>query len=114
VEKDREIAKLVRVLGRISGTGRFAVWRELPPDAASFCVRQFNRVLARITELEPAASALFAPLREDASPTVTRMAAHDLAEYFGEVEVSTHERRRFRNCGPKHAFVGAVHFGGKC
>jgi len=114
VEKDREIAKLVRVLDRISGTGRFAVWRELPPDAASFCVRQFNRVLARITELEPAASTLFAPLPEDASPTVTRMAAHDLAEYFGDVEVSTHERRRFRHCGPKHAFVGAVRFGGKC
>ena len=114
MEKDREIAKLVRVLDRIAGTGRFAVWRELQPDAASFSVRQFNRVLARITELEPAASTLFAPLPEDASLTVTRMAAQDLAEYFGDVEVSTHERHRFRHCGPKHAFVGAIHFGGKC
>ena len=114
MDNDKEIQKLVRVLIRLSRSGRFGAWRQEPKDAAEFGVRQFNRILARILEIEPRASTLFAPLAEDAALTVARMAAQDLATYFDESDQTAGEFHGLRFCGTRHGFVGAVHFGGKC
>jgi hypothetical protein len=80
---ERETVKLINVLRRIARSASYAAWVKSDPQTARFCVGQFNRVLARLTELEPDIKTLFVPLADDASPEVTRIAARELAAYFG-------------------------------
>ena len=82
---EQETVKLLNVLRRIARAAGYAGWTKAGPDATQFCVAQYNRVLARLAELEPAVKPLFTPLSESASPEVTRMAARELLAYF-EVE----------------------------
>ncbi len=93
MENNREVIKLTNVLRRIARAAWYAAWHNDKPDAARFCALQYNRVLARLEELEPAVKPLFAPLPESASPQVTRMAAGELAAYFDdEFEDERHRR----------------------
>lgn len=82
---DQEIAKLVSVLRRVARATRYIEWTKPEPDATQFCVAQYNRILSRLTELEPAVGPLFTPLAETTSPEVIRMACRDVIAYF-EVE----------------------------
>lgn len=110
MERDREVKKLTNVLRRIARAAWYAAWNRAEPDAARFCALQYNRVLARMEELEPAVKPLFAPLPESSSPQVIRMAASELAAYFDdEVEGERREWRRHRRgaCRPR-AWVGVV------
>ena len=100
---EKETVKLLNVLRRISRAAGYAAWTKSGTDATEFCVAQYNRVLARLTELEPAIAALFTPLSETASPEVTRMAVRELLAYF---EADEPEFMRgfgrgfyFRGCG---------------
>ncbi|HXM36958.1 MAG TPA: hypothetical protein VN920_17305 [Pyrinomonadaceae bacterium] len=79
---NNETVKLINVLRRITRAAGYAAWVKADADAARFCAAQYNRVLARLNELEPNTRALFVPLPEESSPDVTRMAARDLAAYF--------------------------------
>jgi hypothetical protein len=81
---EREIVKLVNVLRRIARAAGYAAWVKRDPDAVRFCVSQYNKVLARLSELEPNLKPLFTPLGEGTSPEVVRMAARELAAYFGD------------------------------
>src|SRR5215213_2391786 len=87
MEREKEITKLINVLRR---TSRTALQSELTgggPDAASFCVEQYNRVLARLREIDPDVGAVFAPLPAGSSLTVVAMACRQLAAYYeDEVE----------------------------
>ena len=85
-----ETAKLVNVLRRIARSAGYAAWNKSEPDAARFCAQQYNRVLARLSELEPAVAPLFTQLPEAASPQVIRMAARELAAYFETEEPLAH------------------------
>lgn len=108
-ESDRETAKLVNVLRRIARAATHAAWTR-NAEAARFCVTQYNKVLARVSEIEPAAAAaLFTPLSETASAEVTRIAAHELAAYFDDEPAveSPRVRVRFHGCGAR-AWAGAV------
>lgn len=107
MEREQEIAKLVNVLHRIARAAAFSSWIKSEDDAVKFCAVQYNRVLKRLKELEPAIVSLFAELGEGASPHVTRMAAHDLAAYFEDEMPEREEgRRRGRHCRPyKVAFA---------
>ena len=97
MESHREVRKLTNVLQRIARAAWYAAWHNTEPDAARFCALQYNRVLARLEELEPAVKPLFAPLPESASPQVIRMAASELAAYFDEdVESERHAHRERR------------------
>ncbi|MBI3654711.1 MAG: hypothetical protein HY231_27070 [Acidobacteria bacterium] len=84
MEKEQEIKKLTSVLRRIARSASYAAWYNAAPDAAAFCVRQYNGVLKRLTELEPQVAHAFAPLAETASPQVTRLVARGLCEYFAD------------------------------
>jgi|SRR5205085_1111210 len=113
MERDQEVRKLTNVLWRIARAAWYAAWNNAEPDAARFCAAQYNRVLARLETLEPAAKPLFAPLPESASPQVIRMAAGELAAYFDDEAGSErherhgrHEHRR-HGCRPR-AWVGVV------
>ena len=103
MEKDREIKRLTNVLRRVARAALYAAWRGAPPDAARFCAAQYNKILARLRELEPAVEQLFAPLADTASPAVTRLAARELAAYFEEEEGGGGGRecgpRAWRGCG---------------
>ena len=106
MERDREIRKLVNVLRRIVRAANYASWRQAEPDAARFCVSQYNKVLARLIEVEPAAAPLFTSLPEAASPEVTRMAAYELAAYFEDEAASEKGYRGVRHCGGRRVRVG--------
>ena len=86
MERDKEIQKLVNVLRRItkmaqqaSLTGEDA---EDSHGSASYNVSQYNKVLARLVELEPNVEPVFDPLEKDASVAVLALACRQLAAYF--------------------------------
>ena len=79
---ERETVKLLNVLRRIARAAGYAAWTKAGPDATQFCVAQYNRVLARLSELEPSVKPLFTPLNDNASAEVIRMAARELLAYF--------------------------------
>ena|SRR5947207_5064831 len=102
MERDTETAKLVNVLRRIARAATHAAWTR-NAEAARFCASQYNKVLARVREIEPTVAALFSPLADTASPEVTRIAAHELAAYFDEepTQEMPHVRVRFHGCGSR-------------
>jgi hypothetical protein len=102
MEREQEINKLTNVLHRIARSASYAAWNNSAQAAAAFCAKQFNAVLARLTELEPQVVHAFAPLPETASSQVTRIAARELGAYFeGEAqeEKERHHRHHRRGCG---------------
>lgn len=82
MEREKEIAKLVNVLRR---TARMALQAQVvggSGDAARFCAEHYNRVLARLKEIDPDIGAIFDPLPPDSSLTVVAMACRQLAAYY--------------------------------
>jgi hypothetical protein len=57
-------------------------WTGAKQDAASFCVEQYNRVLARLKQIDPDIGTVFEPLSSDSSLTVAAMACRQLAAYY--------------------------------
>jgi hypothetical protein len=103
---EQETIKLLNVLRRIARAAGYAAWARSEPEAARFCASQYNKVLARLSELEPNLKTIFAPLSADASPEVTRIAARELAAYF-EDEAPQPQAWRFAwGCGPRTARAG--------
>src|SRR5262249_58265237 len=116
MERDREVTKLVNVLHRITRAASYAAWSDPSGDGVRFCAQQYNKVLARLRDIEPSVATLFVPLSETAPPQVTRLAANELAAYFDdETERETRQRRphRERHCGGRRGFVGVAR-GGDC
>lgn len=114
MERDKEIVKLVNVLRRIARAANYASLYNAQPDAARFCASQYNKVLARLAELEPAIAPLFTGLPEDASPAVTRMATVELAAFFEDESGGARSRHRARHCGGRRAWVGWASTSGRC
>ena len=83
MEKEKELKKLTNVLYRIARSSQYAAWNK-NDEGARFCVKQYNAVLARLTELEPQVAYAFTQLPEGASAEVTRIAARELSAYFAE------------------------------
>ena len=79
---EREKIKLINVLRRVARSAGYAAWVGREPDAARFCVSQYNKVLGCLIEIEPNLRTLFPPLAEDTSPEVVRLAARELVAYF--------------------------------
>ena len=79
---EQEIVKLLNVLRLTARAARYFEWTRSASEATQFCILQYNRILARLTELEPAIKTLFTPLEENASSHVMRMAARELIAYF--------------------------------
>ena len=94
---EQETKKLLNVLRRIARAAGYASWTKAGPDATQFCAAQYNRVLARLSELDPSVKPLFTPLTDSASADVIRIAARELLAYFevDEPEVIRHFGRGF-------------------
>jgi hypothetical protein len=115
MEREREISKLVSVLHQIAFAERFSAWSNRQEELSKFIAQQYNRVLARLKEIDPSITNLFVELNEDTNPLVIRLAARELAGYFEE-DIQTEKRERhFGRCGTKRVVVSfAPMFGGHC
>jgi hypothetical protein len=115
VEKEREIKGLVNVLRRIAGDERHAAWMNAQTDATRFNAVRYNKVLARISEIEPSVAQLFTPLPEDSSHEVIHMAARELSAFFEE-EAPSHSWRRQRHgrCRTGRVVIGWTPTQGRC
>ena|SRR5690349_15365602 len=82
MEREKELLKLINVLRRTSRMALQSEWTGGKDDAAAYCVDQYNRVLARLKELDPGVSVVFEPLPAGSSLTVVAMASRQLAAYY--------------------------------
>lgn len=98
MEREKEIGRLVNVLRKTARMAMQAEWIASVPDAATYCVEQYNRVLARLKDLAPEIATVFEPLPPGSSLTVTAMACRQLSAYFEE------EAGRERVWGGANAF----------
>jgi hypothetical protein len=57
-------------------------WTGGKEDAAAYCTEQYNRVLARLKEMDPGVGVIFEPLPAGSSLTVVAMASRQLAAYY--------------------------------
>ena len=104
---EQETVKLLNVLRRIARAAGYAAWTKAGSDATEFCVSQYNRVLTRLSELEPSVKPLFAPLSSAASAEVIRIATRELLAYF-EVDEPEFGRAFYLGCGPRRRRVKCV------
>lgn len=102
MEREKELAKLINVLRRTARMAIQAEWTGGKEDAAAFCVDQYNRVLARLKELDPGISVIFEPLPAGSSFSVVAVASRQLTAYY-EDEV-THGKGFRRGGGYGYAF----------
>ena len=82
MEREKELVKLINVLRRTSRMALQAEWIGSKEDAAAFCTDQYNRVLARLKEMDPGVAVVFEPLPASSSLTVVAMASRQLAAYY--------------------------------
>ena len=82
MERKKEVAKLVNVLRRTARMAQQAGWTGDDEEAAAFSTKQYNRVLARLIELDDGASTIFEPLPDGTSLTVVALACRQLAAYY--------------------------------
>jgi len=82
MERERELVKLINVLRRTSRMAMQSEWTGGKEDAAAFCTEQYNRVLARLKEIDTGVGSVFDPLPAGSSLTVVAMASRQLAAYY--------------------------------
>ena len=82
MEREKELPKLINVLRRTSRMAMQSEWTGSAQDTAAFCAEQYNRVLARLKEIDDSVGKLFEPLPAASSLTVVAMACRQLAAYF--------------------------------
>ena len=108
---EQETVKLLNVLRRIARAAGYAAWTKPGPEATQFCVGQYNRVLARLAELEPTVKPLFTLLPEASSAEVIRIAARELLAYFEADEpeaVRGFGRGYYIGCRPRKPRIKCV------
>jgi len=82
MEREKELIKLINVLRRTSRMALQSEWTGGGQDAAAYCTDQYNRVLARLKELDANVGTVFDPLPAESSLTVVAMASRQLTAYY--------------------------------
>jgi hypothetical protein len=82
MEREQELKKLINVLNRTIRTAMRVQWMNVGESETRFAVAQYNKILARLSEIDPPISALFAPLPEDATLTTVAMACRQIVSYY--------------------------------
>lgn len=103
MEREQEIRKLINVLHRMTRTAARVQWMGAGETEARFAVSQYNKILARLSELDGNIKGVFAALPEDSTLTVVAMAARQVVSYY-EDEVKTEQRGK--EWGPQVFGVG--------
>ena len=99
MEREKELAKLINVLRRTARMALQSEWTGGGQDSAGFCAEQYNRVLARLKEIDANVSSVFEPLPAGSSLTVVAMACRQLAAYYEDELGST------KGFGKAHGFA---------
>jgi len=105
MDREQELKKLINVLNRMSRTAVRVQWTGAGENEARFAVTQFNRILARLSEIDEHVKGLFSPLAEDSSLTVVAMAARQVVSYY-EDELHA-ERGGWFEGGPFFSWMAA-------
>ncbi|MFN7931046.1 MAG: hypothetical protein U0Y68_24585 [Blastocatellia bacterium] len=103
MEREQEVRKLITVLHRMTRTAARVQWMGAGENEARFAFSQFNKILARLSELDPNLKGVFDPLPDDSTLTVVAMAARQVVSYY-EDEVKTDPKGK--DWGPQVFGVG--------
>jgi hypothetical protein len=90
MEREQELKKLINVLHRTARSATRLQWMSAGESEARYGVLQFNRILARLGELDPNIKTVFEPLAEDSSLLTIAMACRQVVSYY-EDEVKVEE-----------------------
>ncbi len=82
MEREKELAKLINVLRRTARMALQSEWTGGGQEAALYCAEQYNRVLARLKEIDAKVAAVFEPLPATSSLAVVAIACRQLAAYY--------------------------------
>jgi hypothetical protein len=109
-----ETARLVNLLRQTARMSLQAEGTVAERDTAAFCANQYNRILARLQQIDEAVSKVFVPLAAESSLRVAAMACRQLAAYYEDEMRWSPGRRPWRGvavrpgCGRvwvgRHAF----------
>ena len=94
---ERELKRLAAVLHQIAHDAGCALLRRDASETARFCTAQYNRIHARIAELDPALSALFGALPDEATAGQVRIIARALAASIKE-KTRTQRKKAWAEC----------------
>lgn len=82
MEREQELRKLITVLHRTVRSAMQLQWMGAGEAEARFAVAQYNKILARLGELDPTIKSVFEPLAEDSPLTVVAMASRQIVSYY--------------------------------
>jgi len=88
MEREQELKKLINVLHRTARAAVRMQWMGAGQSEARFAVMQYNKILARLVEIDPNLKGVFESLAEDSSLTIVAMACRQVVSYY-EDEVRT-------------------------
>ena len=103
MEREQELRKLINVLHRMTRTAARVQWMGAGENEARFAVLTYNKILGRLSEIDPNVKGVFDPLSEDSTLTVVAMAARQVVSYY-EDEVKTEHRHHERHDPRAYAF----------
>lgn len=111
MEREQELKKLINVLHRTARSALRIQWMHAGDNEARFAVGQFNRILARLGDLDPSVKAVFEPLPADSSLTTVAMACRQVVSYYeDEVKVEEEHWRRGFAAGFKFPDCSGIDF----
>jgi hypothetical protein len=88
MEREQELKKLINVLHRTARSATRLQWMSAGESEARYGVLQFNKILARLGELDPNIKNVFEPLAQDSSLLTIAMACRQVVSYYeDEVKV---------------------------
>ena len=90
MEREQELKKLINVLRRTARSATRVQWMQPGESETRFAVSQYNKILARLGELDPNIKNVFEPLAEDSSLLTVAMACRQVESYY-EDEVKVEE-----------------------
>jgi hypothetical protein len=82
MEREQELKKLLNVLHRTARSAVRVQWMNAGESEARYAVAQFNKVLARLTELDSSLKNIFDPIPPDASLTTVAIACRQVVSYY--------------------------------
>ncbi|HUK91446.1 MAG TPA: hypothetical protein VLZ81_13660 [Blastocatellia bacterium] len=103
MERDHEIGRLVRVMRCTAKMAMRLARSESDQEVGAFCAGQYNRILARLKELDPQLAPFFQSLPENSSANVAAMASRLLVAYFDEGSRPFERRAREQRRERRHA-----------
>jgi len=88
MEREQELKKLINVLHRTARAAVRVQWMNAGESEQRFAVAQYNKIIARLGELDPNVKTVFEPLAEGSSLTTVAMACRQVVSYYeDEVKV---------------------------